>query len=160
VILTDSNSVGALRLDRGEHQTGAELVIDEVPIHFANVLYKLFGEISDLDFVLFEFPPTTSSYVWVRIEYPDYDLANAAVDQPETARRLVAATGARLQRRVDDSSRHQVLVDSNESLLFGVIPGRVLPAKTSRDYFAILARYDRPYHGVNAPIVLGSTLPR
>jgi hypothetical protein len=42
-------------------------VVDEVPIHFANFLYKLLGEISDLDSSLFKSPPTATSYVWVGI---------------------------------------------------------------------------------------------
>ena len=50
VMLSHRNFIGSFRLDRGDHQTWAKLVIDEVPIHLANFLYKALSEISDLDF--------------------------------------------------------------------------------------------------------------
>ena len=67
-------------LDRGNYQAGTELIVDKVSIHFANFVYEPRREVSDLDSAFFKLPPTTAPNVSVRIEYPDNDLANSAIN--------------------------------------------------------------------------------
>jgi hypothetical protein len=98
VMLGHLKFIGTVRLDRRDHQTGAELVIDESSIHIANFLYPAFAEISDPDSSLLKFPPAPTSYVRVRVQNSDNDFSNTPVDQPETAGRLFTAKSAWLQR--------------------------------------------------------------